>query len=453
MSDFDPTGPMKQNGRKKIYSPRHWAQKIVSIQNRDASWALTDQLLISGLSFIIGIVIARTVGIAEFGRIAIVILLAAQALTIQDNFLAAPMMTLVGRRARRTASYFGAVLAWGVILSIASGIAVAAIVSTLFLLRDGSVSPSFGLAAFLVTAAQSIHSTVRRLFFAQRRFGLALAVDAARYVGLLLIILVLGSAPGITRVDAPLILFTMAACVLISAGIYGLFTERPRLRWRLMSKVITRHWPIARWLVLMVIASAGQDQLVPLAITLLLGDAALGGLRAGQYLVGSTHFILMGMGNFVPQRAAEAYVVGASEGLRKYLIKETIVFGVPTVLLLLIIGVWAEFWLGHLFGPEYVIYSPILRIYCLTYFAIYLRDILIYYLRSIERTRATFDASAISSLVTIVLVYPLVWYAGLLGAALVVLAANITSLGCILAEVRRQHVLGLDRSLDYSAPL
>ena len=93
--------------------------------NRDMSWPILDQILVSALNFVIGIAIARALGTAEFGRITLILLLAAQAGVFQEYVLSAPMMTLIGRRARRTPHYFGAILTWGVLSSLLGAVAVA----------------------------------------------------------------------------------------------------------------------------------------------------------------------------------------------------------------------------------------------------------------------------------------------------------------------------------------
>ena len=405
----------------------------------DGAWAISDQFMVSAFSFIIGIVIARMLGVAEFGKVALILLLAAQAQTLQDCMLAAPMMTLVGRRAKRTASYFGAVVGWGLILSFTGGLVVATLVALLFLLRDGSVSYLLCFAALAMTASQSLHSTARRLLFAQRRRQLAMLADFGRYASLLLAVLLLRLGPEAARENAVVVLITMAGCALMGPLTYLFSTERPRVSWRLMQKVILRHWPIAQWLILMIVASIGQEQIVPIIITFTLGDAALGGLRAGQYLVGSTHFILMAVSNYVPRRAAEAYAAGGSSQLSQYLSREMLVLGLPTVFLLLTLGIYAEFLLGKLFGSEYIQFAPILRVYCLSYTVIFVRDFWMYYLTSIEQTRATFEAFMLSSIFTVLSAYPAIRHEGILGAALVVLAANLISCAYILLAVCRQH--------------
>ena len=135
----------------------------------DGAWAISDQFMVSAFSFIIGIVIARMLGVAEFGKVALILLLAAQAQTLQDCMLAVPMMTLVGRRAKRTASYFGAVVGWGLILSFTGGLVVATIVALLFLLRDGTVSYLLCFAALAMTASPALGSQTPLYSLSNRR--------------------------------------------------------------------------------------------------------------------------------------------------------------------------------------------------------------------------------------------------------------------------------------------
>ena len=58
------------------------------------------------------------------------------------------------------------------------------------------------------------------------------------------------------------------------------------------------------WLLPMTAVTFAQEQAVTLSLGFFLSDEAVGGLRAGQYLLGATHFIMMALENFLPTNAA-----------------------------------------------------------------------------------------------------------------------------------------------------
>ena len=87
--------------------------------------ALGDQVLVSGMTFLIGIGVARLLGITEFGKLAIVFILQMFAQSLQGCFVVAPMMALSGLRGQRTANYYAAVMTWSAVLSLGAGCGVA----------------------------------------------------------------------------------------------------------------------------------------------------------------------------------------------------------------------------------------------------------------------------------------------------------------------------------------
>ena len=102
----------------------------------------------------------------------------------------------------------------------------------------------------------------------------------------------------------------------------------------------------------MVIVSMGQEQVVPLIMGATLGDEAVGGLRAGQYLLGITHFLMMAMENFIPRQASEHFTAGGHKALRNYLMRQTVLIGSATLALILALAIPAEFWMGRVFGAD-----------------------------------------------------------------------------------------------------
>ncbi len=105
--------------------------------------------------------------------------------------------------------------------------------------------------------------------------------------------------------------------------------------------------------------------------------------------------------------------------------------------LILIIAIPAEFWLHHIFGAQYVQYSGVLRLYALSYAFIFMRELWNVYLRTIEKTRSSFQAYALSSAVSLMIVYPAIKYYGVQGGAAVFTFASFISMSYTLYAVWR----------------
>lgn len=410
---------------------------------RQMAWSVSDQFMVSGLNFIIGILAAKILGVAGFGQFTLVMVLAALATVLHHDGLTAPTMTLVGGQSRRSKSYFAAVVFSGLWLSLLLALIVAALVAGVYGLREEPLPMRLVAAAFLITLFQTNHGCVRRLAFAQTRGLAAFLLDLSRFAMVAIGIVWLWLSG--TEIDATGLLLLFALAALVSALPLNIEILRAPIRRKLLAQVWARHWPMSRWLVLMVIVSMGQEQIIYLIMGIMLGDEGVGGLRAGQHLLGVTHFLLMAMENFIPRQAAERFSQGGHEALRGYLTRQTFVIGSVTLGLVLALVIPARFWMGTVYGADYLPYVPVLVIYGLAYLAIFLRDLWVIYLRAIEQTQCIFRAFATSSLMAIVAAYPAMLYAGVIGAALVVMAAHMISMVYIGYEVRRFYRAGIAR--------
>lgn len=395
--------------------------------------SVADQFMVSAANFLIGILAARALGVAEFGRFAVILIVAMLLQAFHNVILSMPMMTLAGQRSRRTASYFGAVMAWNIVLSVLAGCVAALIIMAMYGLRDGVLPwPLIGAAA-AYAAANNLHYVLRRVVFAQDLGVRAFLLDAARYACVVAGIAAL-SRWGTPNAQGLLLVLSIAAAV--SFMMFAPFLPRGRVTMRLMTSVMARHWPFARWLLPMTALTLLHEQAIFVGVGVMLGDAATGALRSGQYLLGVTHFLTMAMENFVPTGAARAYTGGGRAQLRHYLFRQMVLFGTIIGALILLIAVFAQWWLTTAFGPAYADFSLVLRIYAVSYCCIFVRDVWTHYFRAIERTDIILKAFVWSFIACVVLFYPALHFFGVAGAAFIVLVAHAVSMIYMLLSVR-----------------
>ncbi len=398
---------------------------------------LADQFIVSAANFALGIAVARLVGVAEFGQFTLALVLSALGIILVNYFLCAPMMTLAGGRKQRSGSYFAAVMVAGVGLGILTGFIVGSVVAGLLAARDGVFPVGLFLATFHATVGLALHNMVRRTLFARNRRWLALWTDTARFV--LLAVLCAGMWVVDIALTAEAVLHALGASALLAAAPGILATLRARWRPRLVAAVAARHWPMARWLVLMSLISIGQEQLVWMLVAFELGDSAVGGLRAAQYLLGVTHFIMMAMENYIPRTAAGELAAGGRPALVRYLTQQTLVLGLPTFGLILMVCGPSALWLETFFGTEFAAYAAVVWVFGLAYALIFIRDLWTIYLRTVERTRGVFTSMAISSLAAALAIMPVLDAYGPAGAAGVMLFAHAVSMAYILATVVQDY--------------
>lgn len=406
---------------------------VHKLMSTEIGWAMADQVVISGSTFLVGVAAARLLGIQQFGRFTLILLVASILQAIHNSTIIVPMMTFAGQR-KRSANYYAAVLAIAMLMALMAGIVLALTIALIFGLRDGHVPWSLAVGAGAYAAVQNFHLTVRRMNFAQMRAWGALVLDMLRYV--LMAVIVAGAIWLGAVASIELLLAGLTASALLSLAPFVPWLNRGRVRGLMLRTVRVRHWQFGSWLVAMSFVTFASEQLIAVGVGVLINDEALGGLRAGQYLLGATHFIVMAMEGFMPGGAARAYAAGKSPELCRYLIRQKVVFGLPNLMILLVLGIFAEPCLTFILGPGYGQFAIILRIYAASYACIFIRDVWTHYFRAIQRTDVIFHANVAGAVASAALFYPCIVKWGAPGAAFVIFAAHFVSTVYTVAAAR-----------------
>ena len=146
---------------------------------------ILDQILVSGSNFITGIILVRSLGLAEFGRFTVAFVILLLANSVQLSFISSPMITLgslcktVGERQRFVRGMFGVQL---IFCAIASPAALATVV--IYLTLDHSGIPAGFLLPFCVSVAfYLMQDWLRRYYFTVGKAATAVWNDSISYVG------------------------------------------------------------------------------------------------------------------------------------------------------------------------------------------------------------------------------------------------------------------------------
>ncbi len=415
---------------------RHWLLRFV-FERPALIASLVDQALVSGFSFIVGIVVARVTGIEEFGRYVLVLAFAAFAVVLHDALFAAPMMSFAGRRKRRSKGYYSAVAFMGTVLAVTGGVVVTLALVLLFGLRDGTWPLPFAAAAGFLTAAQCVQLTVRRMSFAQGGGIGAATMDMARaviFAAIFAVMLVYGFTIDATTVIAALAVSSILASAALAARLSLAGPSR-----RLLRITAAMHWSVARWLVAVPLMTLTMDIVIWIATGILFGDDAVGGVRAAQYLFGPILVLAAAMENMLPMRATAAWTGGGVSALRNYLLRIAIPLGLAYASFLLVFIVPAEFWLRIIFGSEFTAYAGILRVFGLAVALALIRNHMVVYFRAVQDTRAVFNSAAFGVIAMVIVLVPVTGFFGLMGVALAAVIGQVVALATLTAATVRHY--------------
>lgn len=384
---------------------------------RSVRVALYDQALVSGVNFGSNLLIARFIGISNFGLFGVVYSIIVTFNTLQMSAIVSPMMTIGAKMPKRLeARYYAAVIAHAVGYVLLTSALVGLITILIGAFSSRWPLENFAIAAVLANFAFQLQDFSRRYYFSRGRPQMALLIDALSYGSQILVLgLVLGLKIGHGPNAALDVIAGTSALAVVAAC---LRPGKLKLPGKMFGYVFKRHWRFARWL----IATSGLRILPGYvyvgAAVFFLSPAALGGLRAAQKLMGLTHVLHQGLLNVVPREAARRLDQKGIRSMKSYLWKVFAMTGGGTVIVSVIAAIGAPFWLRLVYGQSYAQYALLLRLFALQYIFVSTTLPLVAGLNAMERTRGIFIGSVIQAGLMMALVAPMMSWLNVTGVVL-----------------------------------
>jgi O-antigen/teichoic acid export membrane protein len=377
-------------------------------------WSLSDQVVVSGSSFVTSVLVARNLGIEQFGIFALAWMAVLFAQSLQLASIAQPMLSIGPKLGRQEQpNYYATMLAQQLVFGLIAA-AIAALIAIGAALFFGADSWSLALALPVVVFATQFQDFARRYNFSLRRSDIVFRSDVVRHG------LQLGLLAGLFWAGVALTLDQVLYVIALAAAVGSLVTWRalPRLTLPLrdFAVILTRQVAFAKWLVGSALLQWTTGNFFVLVAGAMLGPVAVGALKAGQDLIGTTHLFFQAADNFVTPRAARAYETGGSPEMWTFLRKVGLVgFGV-TLVIGAILSAAPDFWLTLVYGETYAGYGYVIWGFTLAYLVMSLSYPLRYAAVATEKTRAVFLGFVGATVFSLALSYPLVAILDIYGA-------------------------------------
>jgi O-antigen/teichoic acid export membrane protein len=373
-------------------------------------WAFVDQGIVSIGSFLVTLVLARRLPVAEFGVFGVLVGVLLTANTAHASFIGIPLMVLSGGKGNR--DRLPAVALGWTVPSCALFIAVLAV--TVVVLGRPGLLP---WAALALVGGQ-VQETLRRSLMGRLQFGRAIGGDAISYLGQA------GGVLGLAllgRATIAAAFVVMAATSLLAAALQ-LWQVRPAVDIRAFSRdTVQPFWRLGRALIVINGIGVLTFQCFPWLLASLQGVAEVGSFQALYTMVGFANPLMLAVGSIVTTRVAhvqEARVDGRRALELGVARRYGLLGGVPLALyggaLLAVPGFALRAFFGS--GSAYRFLVPDLRIFVLFAFAQYTYFVLAGVLNARQDTRSLFRAQAISALTVPLAVLPLILFASVRGA-------------------------------------
>ena len=375
------------------------------------NWAIADQAVVSGANFLTGILVARFIGIEEFGQFALAWVLLEITLSVQNSLIIMPMMSIGPKHAEsEMPAFFGAVIA-----QQAAFIVLSIIVSLFGVWVAARFYPEWvDIAAALacLLAMSQFQNFMRRYLFTRSLPLTAFVSDALRYLGQIAVLIVLLQFIAMDAADA---LWIHSGTAFAGAVFGACFINQIAWERQVLLGTLRRHWDFAKWLLCSEIMRAATGNLFILVAGAMLGATAVGGIRAAQQMVGICHIVQLGLENIVPVRAARHFRDGQFRALLVYIKRFALLGGLAIGAIVATAAAAPEFWLGIAYGAEYQAQGYLVQWWAVVYFLGFLSRPPAIGLRTIERTDVIFTVQLVSAIFAAITVYPIIHYFGVVG--------------------------------------
>lgn len=378
-------------------------------------------MIVSGVNFATTVVVARQLVAEDFGLFSLAAMTCLFLANLHRAGLTQPLNVIGSSEdgaqlARRLASLLRAQAA---LLPLAA-IAIACAAPFLF--------PDVALAAATIAYFTSfaLQETLRRYWYTSGEIGEALRNDLLAYglqLGTLLALAALGALHGSTAFLA------MAATGLLAFAIGTRRIGRAAFDRSLSAAgTLIEFWPLAKWLLLTVLAVWGAGQAYPL-LMVPLGAAAVAAFSACRVVLNAVGFVIQSVNNYIPTQAAQLLRQHGKRAFVRSLLRTCAMAVVAGAAFVTLIDLFANDLLAFIYAGRYDHAAPILRILAWGTACSYLGALLGAYALAMQDSRSNFLSNLGASIVTFTVGIWLIRTHGVPGAAV----ASVLSLATAMS--------------------
>jgi len=381
-----------------------------------------DQMLVSGSHFIIGVLLARALGLGVYGVFAVAWMLVLFANSLQQAFILIPMMTFAPQQTkteRQTYLQHVFFLQFGII-------AFASIATLLFCKLSCYFSPEWNLTNLTTVLPFTIilfliHDFLRKQYYVNENIEAAFALDVFAYFPQLILLAfsywtnTLNLYQSLWIINAGYLL-----AILLKMRISLEFFSMNDLR-----EVYQQHWHFAKWLLGKTLLQWFSGNLFIVAAAALLGPVAVGAIRLAQNVMGVVNVFFIAIENYIPIQAAKLYAKDGKVALFQYLKKITLQGGLLASFLVAFICLFSAQIILHLYGLSDAESIFLLRGFALLSLVVFIGIPLRFAIRTLEQTQSIFIAYIFSTTFSFCCAYPMVKHWGLWGVISGLIIAQI----------------------------
>lgn len=310
-----------------------------------------DQILVSGVNFFTGILLARKLGLEEYGRYVLIWMVVLFCMSIQLSGIVAPLMSLGAKNSALSEKrYYDSISIFAMIWAFLCGLVL---FLTNYVLKGYLVSLNIQnliLPVALVVPFWLIQDYYRRYYFVIGKEKLAFCNDLISYVGQVMLLIIYDFHNNLNGGSALIIIGTSSLLAVIFCV---LNTGLPSFAFSDLIVLYRESVSFSKWLVVSSLLQWTTGNYFQICLGVIVGPIALGAVRAAQNIMGVTHVLFQAMENIVPVSMASHYKDSGIYGMKIYFKKAILICSGPTILFCILTASIPELILHIFYGNQY----------------------------------------------------------------------------------------------------
>lgn len=394
------------------------------------TWALVDQGIVSLGTFLVSVMLARTLPSSEYGVYALLLATAAALQLPNTSLVAYPLGVRLATTdseecARLSTSSVGVVAAFSLALSIT-------IVVALFSLgRPDLIAP---VVSWFVLS--QIQQATRRAHLANLELSEAIAGDLLTYFGQAVVVGVLARAGDLSLAA---VLYCMAAAAALGAAVQGIRMPLTARGLHTPHRWVRENASLGGWSLASGLTAVLRGYILFWIVAVLAGPSTVASLQAALNVFFLLNPLLFGLCNLLPQVTTRAYAHGDKRAAWRVAQSYMLVALLPTLSYLAFVLAFSPFVLRVFYGEgsPYLTLGPILPILAVFTGATMMAELIICYFFGVREARITLWVNSFSFIAVAILAVPLCKAFGFLaGASLALATGELVRLGVAFVYLR-----------------
>ncbi|TAE89825.1 MAG: hypothetical protein EAY81_01715 [Bacteroidetes bacterium] len=343
--------------------------------------SLADQAMLSGSNFLLGVCIARFLGITVLGEYALMMLYIMLIMGLQQAFIVNPMQQLSARANIALLGYLKQVQVLQLVISLLSASGL-----TLFLSLSNAITVVEPWVLFLFTFFLLFNETNRKSLYLSHHNLLILATSFISNIIPLIILFILSIYSTLQLNEA---LFIQSFFYALGAAV-GSFPFLLKNHTDAYVIIVIEHFNKSVWLTGTSLLQWFSGNFFMIAANQTLGSTALGAIKMAQNLLGLLNVMLLALENHFPANIARLFLLENHTELIRYMKSFFKQYLFISVALLIGLLLFTNTIIFYVFGPAFIPYAWVVYGFVAIYLVVIIATPLRIAVRVLNKQQAIF---------------------------------------------------------------